>query len=137
LLLTGDPKLLFQAFSNLLSNAIKYSPGGGLIKVSTQADLGQIVVAVEDHGLGIPASDLDGLFGRYFRGTNVSGIVGTGVGLYLVKTVINLHGGSVAVESREGDGSCFTVRLPIHPSPQGGPTRPMERTLANCADSTD
>jgi two-component system, OmpR family, sensor kinase len=108
----GDAKLLFQVFSNLLANAIKYSPGGGLIKIGGKAEAGQVVVTVEDRGIGIPENDRERLFARYSRGSNVSGIVGTGVGLYLVKMVIDLHRGAVAVESREGEGSRFTVRLP-------------------------
>jgi signal transduction histidine kinase len=70
------------------------------------------VVSVCDHGIGIPESDLPRLFERYHRGGNVSGIVGTGVGLYLVKTAIDLHHGSIEVQSREGEGSRFTTRLP-------------------------
>jgi signal transduction histidine kinase len=110
----GDSKLLFQVFSNLLSNAIKYSPGGGLIKIGARTESGQVAVVVEDRGIGIPESDRERLFTRYGRGSNVSGIVGTGVGLYLVKMVIDLHHGDVAVESREGEGSRFTVRLPLN-----------------------
>jgi signal transduction histidine kinase len=60
--------------------------------------------------------DRDRLFERYHRGSNVSGIVGTGVGLYLVKMVVDLHGGSIGVESTEGEGSRFTLRLPIKPA---------------------
>src|SRR5262249_13045713 len=108
----GDAKLLFQVFSNLLSNAIKYSPGGGPVTVDAHTEGGEVVVVVEDHGIGIPEKDRDRLFARYARGSNVSGIVGTGIGLYLVKMVIDLHQGGVAVESREGEGSRFTVRLP-------------------------
>ena len=111
--MVGDAKLLFQVFSNLLSNAVKYSPSGDGIEVEAAVAGDEVVVAVADRGLGIPAADLDRLFERYHRGSNVSGIVGTGVGLYLVKMVVDLHGGSVAVESREGEGSRFTVRLPI------------------------
>lgn len=110
--MTGDPKLLFQAFSNLLSNAIKYSPGGGLIKFHARQNGDEILVAVEDRGVGIPRKDLERLFERYYRGSNVSGIVGTGIGLYFVKMVVDLHGGDVAVTSTEGEGSRFTVRLP-------------------------
>jgi len=110
--MTGDPKLLFQVFSNLLSNAIKYSPDGGVIAVDAATVADEVVVTVADHGIGIPAADLDRLFERYHRGSNVSGIVGTGVGLYLVKMVVDMHGGAVAVESREDKGSRFTVRLP-------------------------
>jgi len=72
----------------------------------------QVVVAVTDHGIGIPSGDVAHLFERYHRGSNVSGIVGTGVGLYLVKTAVDLHHGTVEVQSREGEGSRFTVRLP-------------------------
>ena len=114
----GDPKLLFQVFSNLLSNAIKYSPNGGLIEISAEIDSQQVVVAIEDHGIGIPVKDLDRLFERYHRGSNVSGIVGTGVGLYLVKMVVDLHGGNITVKSQEGEGSRFSVRLPITPPPR-------------------
>jgi two-component system OmpR family sensor kinase len=109
----GDPKLLFQAFSNIISNAVKYSPAGGAIDVDAGVVSGEIVVAIADCGIGIPRADLDRLFERYHRGSNVSGIVGTGVGLYLVKMAVEMHGGRVEVESREGEGSRFIVRLPI------------------------
>jgi two-component system, OmpR family, sensor kinase len=112
----GDPKLLSQVFDNLISNAIKYSPGGGRIRVGAKRDEGQFAVAVEDKGIGIPAQDVDRVFERYFRGSNVSGIVGTGVGLNLVKMVVELHGGSIAVASSEGVGSRFMVRLPAAPA---------------------
>ncbi|HEY1981909.1 MAG TPA: ATP-binding protein [Xanthobacteraceae bacterium] len=115
--MVGDAKLLFQVFSNLLSNAIKYSPGGGTIVVEAENTADEVVVGVRDLGIGIPADDLPRLFERYHRGSNVSGIVGTGVGLYLVKTAVDLHRGSVTVASREGEGSCFTVRLPRRPAP--------------------
>jgi two-component system OmpR family sensor kinase len=114
--MVGDPKLLFQVFSNVLSNAIKYSPDGGVIAVDAAMMADEVVVAVADHGIGIPAADLDRLFERYHRGSNVSGIVGTGVGLYLVKMVVDMHGGAVAVESKEGDGARFTIRLPRKPA---------------------
>jgi two-component system, OmpR family, sensor kinase len=111
--IVGDPKLLSQVFDNLLSNAVKYSPGGGRVRVMTGAEADAISVTVEDNGIGIPAPDLTRLFERYYRGSNVSGIVGTGVGLNLVKMVVDLHGGTIEVESAEGRGSRFTVRLPL------------------------
>jgi signal transduction histidine kinase len=114
--MVGDPKLLFQVFSNLLSNAIKYSPDGGVIAVDAALASDEVVVTIADHGIGIPAGDLDRLFERYHRGSNVSGIVGTGVGLYLVKMVVDMHGGAVAVESTEGEGARFTIRLPRKPA---------------------
>jgi signal transduction histidine kinase len=109
----GDAKLLFQAFSNLVANAVKYSPAGGPIEVEARRIVdNEAVVAVTDRGIGIPAGDLGLLFERYYRGSNVSGIVGTGVGLYLVKTAVELHGGIIEVASKEGHGCRFVVRLP-------------------------
>ena len=123
LLMVGDPKLLSQVFDNLLSNAIKYSPGAGIAKITAGIEDGRLVVGVEDNGIGIPPGDIERLFERYFRGSNVSGIVGTGVGLNLVKMVVDLHGGDIVVASEEGNGSRFTVRLPIKP-PQANIPRP-------------
>jgi signal transduction histidine kinase len=113
--LVGDRKLLFQTFSNLLSNAIKYSPGNVMVRIRIIHGADHSVVAISDRGLGIPEQDLAQLFARYYRGRNVSGIVGTGVGLYLAKTVIAMHGGDITVNSEEGSGSCFEVRLPHEP----------------------
>jgi signal transduction histidine kinase len=113
--MVGDAKLLLQVFSNILSNAIKYSPNGATIEVSMTGTPGEIAVAISDRGIGIPVSDLDRVFERYHRGSNVSGIVGTGVGLYLVKMAVDLHHGMVEVQSREDEGSCFIVRLPRAP----------------------
>jgi two-component system, OmpR family, sensor kinase len=109
----GDANLLFQVFSNLLSNAIKYSPAGMLINVVLARSEAAAVICVQDHGIGIPEADRGRLFERYYRGSNTAGIVGTGVGLYFVKTVIELHGGEISAESSEGTGSRFTVRLPL------------------------
>ena len=111
--LRGDARLLSQAFGNLISNALKYSPDGSLIEVIATREGDGVTVTVTDRGLGIPAQDLPHIFERYARGTNVTGIVGTGVGLFFVKVVVDLHGGSVAVESKEGVGTKFTVRLPL------------------------
>jgi two-component system, OmpR family, sensor kinase len=108
----GDQKLLTQVFHNLIANAIKYSPTEAIVSVSAELDDGQIAVSVDDRGLGIPAADREHLFERYYRGSNVTGIVGSGIGLYLVKTVVDLHGGDVLVKSEENKGSRFIVRLP-------------------------
>jgi signal transduction histidine kinase len=112
LMVYGDASLLSQVFGNLLSNAVKYSPDAGLISVSATEDGPQIAVVIEDQGIGIPETDLERVFERYYRGSNTSGIVGSGVGLYLVRTIIELHKGSVALASREHEGSRFTVLLP-------------------------
>jgi two-component system, OmpR family, sensor kinase len=113
--IVGDAKLLFQVFSNLLANAVKYSPNGGAIVVEAAAIANEAAVSVIDRGIGIPAGDLSRLFERYYRGGNVSGIVGTGVGLYLVKTAVDLHKGRIEVASQEGIGSRFVIRLPLKP----------------------
>jgi len=115
--MVGDPKLLSQVFDNLLSNAVKFSPGG-VARVGGSIEKGHIAIVVADTGIGIPPQDLPRLFERYYRGSNVSGIVGTGVGLNLVKMVVDLHGGDIAVDSTEGRGSRFTVRLPVAPKLQ-------------------
>ena len=108
----GDINLLSQVFGNLLSNAVKYSPHGGLIKLCARLEPDQVVVTVEDQGLGISPQDRLRIFERYYRGSNTAGIGGTGVGLHLVKLMVDLHHGQIEVDSVEGKGSRFTVRLP-------------------------
>jgi two-component system OmpR family sensor kinase len=112
----GDVNLLSQVFGNLLSNAVKYSPKGGLIKLCARPEPDQVVITIEDHGLGIPLRDQLRIFERYYRGSNTAGIGGTGVGLHLVKLMVDLHHGAIQVDSIEGKGSRFTVRLPSHAS---------------------
>ena len=111
--IVGDPKLLYLVFSNILSNAIKYTSGGGLIRVAAHVEAGEAIVSVQDQGIGIPEQDLKRVFERYFRGSNVSTIAGTGVGLHLVKMVVEQHGGDITVESKEGEGARFIVRIPL------------------------
>jgi two-component system, OmpR family, sensor kinase len=113
LVVRGDANLLSQLFGNLRSNAVKYSPDGGLIHVTAAQDGMQIAVMIEDHGLGIPEADRERVFERYYRGSNTSGIGGSGVGLSLVRTIVDLHKGTIALDSREGEGSRFTIRLPV------------------------
>jgi signal transduction histidine kinase len=108
----GDAGLLQIAFANLIANGVKYSVGEARLVVSARTTGTSVEVDVEDQGVGIPERDRGRLFDRYVRGSNVSAIVGTGVGLYLVKTVVELHGGAITVQSAEGKGSRFTVRLP-------------------------
>jgi two-component system, OmpR family, sensor kinase len=108
----GDPNLLFQVFNNLLSNAVKYSVADARVKICAVQTAEVTSVAVQDHGIGVPEEDRAQIFERYYRGKNVSGTIGTGVGLFLVATVVRLHGGDVRVESAEGKGSRFVVTLP-------------------------
>lgn len=114
--LPGDSNLLFQVFSNLLSNAVKYSPATVFIRLTLELQQSHVVVHIEDRGIGLVESDRHRLFERYYRGGNVSGIVGTGIGLYFVKTVVELHGGEVSAANLDGGGSRFTVRLQRDPT---------------------
>ena len=111
--MVGDPKLLSQAFSNLVANAVKYSSGDIAVTLRRQPADGWLTTTVEDSGIGIPAKDLDRIFDRYYRASNVAGFVGSGIGLFLVATVLRLHNGIVAVDSVEGRGTRFTASLPI------------------------
>jgi signal transduction histidine kinase len=112
LMVFGDASLLSQLFSNLLSNAVKYSPEGGLIEASAAHEDAEVVVSIRDHGIGIPETDRERVFERYYRGSNTSGIGGSGVGLSLVRSIVELHRGAISLESTEGAGTRFTLRLP-------------------------
>jgi PAS domain S-box-containing protein len=110
----GDPGRLRQVFENLIGNAIKYSPGGEAIEVNLRAKGRGVEVSVRDHGIGIPEADKAKLFGRFARAQNARalGISGTGFGLYLTKTIVEMHGGTINVDSTEGEGSTFRTFLP-------------------------
>jgi signal transduction histidine kinase len=121
-IVTGDPKLLFAAIGNLLSNALKYSLPGSPIQVSARGEGSEHwLVSVRDHGIGIAERDRGHLFERFFRGTNVARVAGNGVGLHLVSMVLALHGGTIEVVSREGEGSTFKMLLPLRvPASEAG-----------------
>ena len=111
----GDRRQLTSALYNLLENAVKFSYEGGIVEFTGTVDGDDIVVAVADKGLGIPTRDLERIFERFYRvdhGRSRS-TGGTGLGLSIVRHVANSHHGSVSVESREGEGSTFTLRLPL------------------------
>ncbi len=108
----GDLGLMQQIFSNLLSNAIKYSPDGGDVKVYLIGDDKQIVCSIKDQGIGICEQDQAQLFQPFSRGSNVGAITGTGLGLKIVKTAVDLHNGTIELMSQEGKGSQFKVCLP-------------------------
>jgi signal transduction histidine kinase len=109
-----DAQRLDRVLTNLLENAVKYSPDGGEIVVGLQHDGNVAVLSVHDAGLGVPEADLPYIFERFRRGGNVAGrIGGTGIGLAGVRALVESHGGSIAVNSQEGMGSTFTVRLPL------------------------
>ncbi len=110
----ADEKLLRHILGNLLSNAIKYSPGTAqaLFKVRPKAK--GVIFEIRDQGIGIPAQDLPRLFGDFHRASNVGNIPGTGLGLAIVKRAVESHGGAISVTSETGNGTCFTVSIPLH-----------------------
>ena len=112
-----DASRLRRVLENLISNAVKYSPDSGrvIVRVSEQDD--HAVVAVQDFGIGIHHEDVPVLFEPFKRGQNSAGVAGSGLGLVSVKRLVELHGGSVSVESEPGRGSIFTVRLPVRIGP--------------------
>ncbi len=115
LVVDGDALRLEQVFHNLVQNAVKYSPQGGVVRVEVgrQDDMARVVV--RDQGIGIPAAEVKHLFQRFYRGDHARSrqIGGMGIGLYVVKEIVMQHGGAVDVASHEGDGSAFTVYLPL------------------------
>jgi PAS domain S-box-containing protein len=108
-----DRKLMRQVISNLVSNAIKYSPEGKTVKVSLDYADRTLVLKVSDQGIGIPEADLPHLFEPFHRSGNVGTIAGTGLGLAITKESVELHGGTITVESQTGVGTTFTVRIPV------------------------
>ena len=124
LIIDGDSLRLEQVLHNLLQNAIKYSPDGGLITVAVEQRAHMVCVAVTDQGIGIPPSALPRLFERFYCAAQVDtgGIGGLGIGLYVVKEILTLHGGTITVTSTEGIGSIFMIGLPLAHSPGGDVT---------------
>ncbi|HWB05217.1 MAG TPA: PAS domain-containing sensor histidine kinase [Verrucomicrobiales bacterium] len=113
----ADEQLLGHIFTNLLSNAVKYSEPGAAVRFTVKQDGNDAVCTVEDRGIGICAEDQQQLFKAFHRGSNVGTRPGTGLGLLVVKRCATLHGGMVEVDSKPGEGTTMTVRLPVFPSP--------------------
>lgn len=111
----GDRRELMSAVYNLLDNAIKYSESGSKVSVEIAGDSSAVDIRVRDQGIGIPSRDLERIFERFYRVDQARSRAtgGTGLGLSIVRHVANNHDGSVFVESREGSGSLFTLRLPL------------------------
>lgn len=111
----GDEVALHEIVNNLLSNAIKYTPENGKIEVTFSRQDNHFIVSVKDTGFGIPEAALPNLFTKFYRvhGGLSSGSKGTGLGLFISKSIADRHGGTISVTSKEGKGSTFTFRLPI------------------------
>ncbi len=119
LIVTGDRRQLVSALFNLLENSVKYSDEGSTVDVRSHTDGEWVDLTVTDRGIGIPERDLERVFERFYRVDRARGrdTGGTGLGLAIVRHVATNHGGDVRVESHEGTGSSFTLRIPAGPGP--------------------
>jgi two-component system, sensor histidine kinase and response regulator len=118
-----DPARVTQLVGNLVSNAVKFTPDGGKVDVRLAADGDQAVLTVADTGIGIPAADRERIFERFYRTALATqrAIPGTGLGLAISQAIVHAHHGTITVDSAEGHGSTFTIRLPLRPRPGTGP----------------
>jgi len=111
----GDRERLLQLFGNLLSNALKFTPAGGTVTTRMFAGVESVVVEIQDTGVGIPPSEQERVFTRFFRSSTATAqaIPGTGLGLVISKAIAEAHGGTIGVRSQPGEGTCFRVELPL------------------------
>jgi len=112
-IVTADGTRLEQVAANLLDNAVKYTPTGGRVDVRARTEGGTAQLVVRDTGPGIPADELPRIFDRLFRGDSSRAERGLGLGLSLVKAIVEAHGGTVTAASELGHGATFTVNLGI------------------------
>ena len=112
--LNADRDRLMQVVSNLVDNASKYSPAGARVEMAASVERSSLLVAVRDHGIGISEEDMPHLFTPFFRAHNpeARATTGSGLGLAIAKSIMDLHGGRITVESRPAEGSTFAVRVP-------------------------
>src|SRR6266851_5785667 len=108
----ADERRLKQALFNLISNSVKFTPAGGSVRLDARLDDGDLILAVSDTGAGIPAAEQERVFEKFERGNPYSRESGAGLGLSLVKSLIELHGGSVVIDSEPGSGTTILCRLP-------------------------
>jgi signal transduction histidine kinase len=110
-----DVDLMRQVIGNLVENAIKYSPEDSEVTIASKEAEGRIQVAIKDNGPGIPKDEIDNIFLKFYRSKSAkaSPIKGTGLGLYLAKYFVELHQGTLKVESQPEQGSLFVVELPV------------------------
>jgi PAS domain S-box-containing protein len=112
-LIHGDAELLRYALNNLLGNAIKYAQAGSTVQFGLTTEANQAVLQVTDEGIGIPEDDLDAVFEPFHRAANAENMLGTGLGLSIARRAVEMHQGTIRVESEEGAGTRFTVTLPL------------------------
>ena len=113
--IAADRASLSEVISNLIDNAIKYSNEGGTVNVSARVDGDEVIVTVQDHGIGMPGSVVSNLFHKFYRShRSRETVAGTGIGLYISKAIVESHGGKISVRSQEGEGSMFEFSVPIY-----------------------
>jgi signal transduction histidine kinase len=123
LVVSGDPERLGQACDNLVSNAVKFTPAGGRVTLRLRRSHNEegepvAVLSVSDTGIGIPADEQGQLFTRFFRSSTATrgAVPGVGLGLSITKAITTAHGGTLDLESTEGEGATFTLTLPARPA---------------------
>jgi signal transduction histidine kinase len=109
----GDPLRIGEIVTNVLTNAIHHTGAGGSVEVDCRQDGGALRIRVDDRGPGIDAGDASHLFEKGFRGASAGAVPGSGLGLAVVKAIVEDHGGTVEAENRSGGGATFTLRLPV------------------------
>jgi PAS domain S-box-containing protein len=108
-----DAKLVHYILVNLLSNSVKYSPTNGKVRFEITHDHNDLVFRISDNGIGIPEQDQANLFEPFHRAANTKGIDGTGLGLSIIKSYVDIHNGVITFQSKEGQGTTFTIRIPF------------------------
>ena len=111
----GDPSRLTIVLTNLIENAIRYSRPGGVVNVTLRGENGSVVIDVTDNGIGIPASEQERIFNKFYRATNALHYQsdGSGLGLYINRSIMEKHNGKIWFTSKEGMGTTFFISLPL------------------------
>jgi signal transduction histidine kinase len=133
-----DPPRIGQVVANLVGNAVKFTPRDGVVRVSVEPTTDGARIDVADTGVGIDANELPHIFERFYRGSraNEARGSGSGLGLAIVRSIVDIHGGTVSVESGPGTGSRFTVRLPMDPRSVEGTPAAEQSDVASAAEGT-